>query len=91
MRFDHKVKYNGEYYDAGQEVPIGEPPVLEEEHEELPFSDYDIGFEEGPHQYTKEELQDMTVRDIKELAQDRGFEITKTLKEDVINEFLSRQ
>lgn len=91
MKFDHKVKYNQEYYDAWQEVPIGEPPILEEETEELPFSDSEIGIEDPPYQYTKEELKEMTVNEIKEIAENRGFEIKKTIKEDVINDFLSRQ
>lgn len=91
MKFDHKVKYNQEYYNAGQEVPIREPLVLEEETEELPFSDSEIGIEDPPYQYTKEELKEMTVNEIKEIAENRGFEIKKTIKEDVINDFLSRQ
>lgn len=33
----------------------------------------------------------MTVIDIKQLAADRGYAITKTLKADIISEFLEQQ
>ena len=41
--------------------------------------------------YTEDELNSMTVAAIKELASDRGYSIKKTLKADIIAEFLSQQ
>lgn len=90
MIYDHMVKFNGEYYEAGQEVPDGESSALP--FVELPpYSDPDIDFETGPHRYTEEELSGMTVKDIKRLAEDMGFSLKKTAREDVVNEFLEKQ
>lgn len=98
MKFDHVVKFGGEYYEAGQEVPIENPPVFPDEGqipfsdpEEDSFSDRDIELEEKPNRYTYDELDNMTVKRIRQLALDMGFEITKSSKDDVINEFLSKQ
>lgn len=41
--------------------------------------------------YTQEMLESMTVSKIKEIAEERGYKITKVIKADVINEFLSQQ
>lgn len=41
--------------------------------------------------YTQEMLESMTVNQIKEVAAERGYTITKVIKADVINEFLSQQ
>ena len=43
------------------------------------------------HEYTQEELSDMTIDQIKALATELGYTITKTLKADIIEEFLSQQ
>lgn len=97
MKFDYVVKHNGVYYEAGQEVPIGESPVsISKEKssdggQERLFTDSEINFESAPHKYTYEELKEIPVREIRKIAEDKGFEITKTIKEDVINEFLSKQ
>lgn len=90
MVYGHVVKYNGEYYEAGQEVPIGNSSELLK-NPELPFSDSDITFEEDSHKYTEEELLEMTVKDIKKLAEDMGFALKETARKDVINEFLKKQ
>ena len=53
---------------------------------------YDISemvFEEGT--YTQEELETMTIDQIKALATELGYTITKTLKADIIAEFLTQQ
>ena len=85
MRYDHIVNYNGRYYEAGEDVP---EPAPVPEHQ---FSDADITLETAPHVYTDEELWEMTVREIKQIAADKGITITKTLKDDVIKEFLGKQ
>lgn len=95
MRYDHVVKYNGEYYVAGEDVPIKEhlPDTLDtkEGFAEDEFSDNDITLETSKHIYTKEDLETMKTKDIKQLAEDMGIKITKVVKDDVINEFLSKQ
>lgn len=56
-------------------------PVIEEV-EEIPFS---------PKKYTAKQLESMTIAQIEQLAEDYGYEITKTLKGDIIEEFLNQQ
>lgn len=90
MIYDHIVKSNGEYYEAGQEVPEVESPASLSKEKSL-YSDSDINFETSPHRYTQEELSDMTVKDIRKLAEDMGFSLKKTAREDVVNEFLEKQ
>lgn len=85
MTYDHKVKFNGIYYEAGEEI------VMESENGNQPFLDSDIQFENSPHKYTYEELQENSVRKIRQIAEDMGITITKVIKDDVINEFLSKQ
>lgn len=90
MVYGHVVKYNGEYYEAGQEVPIGES-LSSVSNEKSLYSDPEINFETGPSRYTEEELSEMTVKDIRKLAEDMGFSLKKTAREDVVNEFLEKQ
>lgn len=44
-----------------------------------------------PKKYTNEELAAMTIDQIKAIAQKRGYNITKTVKEEIITEFLTQQ
>lgn len=90
MIYDHMVKFNGEYYESGQEVPDAESPTPIS-GKQIPYSDLDIDFETAPHRYTEEELSEMTVKDIKRLAENMGFPLKKTAREDVVNEFLEKQ
>lgn len=41
--------------------------------------------------YTEEELNAMTIAQIKALAEELGYTITKSLKADIIAEFLEQQ
>lgn len=41
--------------------------------------------------YTEDSLSDMTTKEIKALAADRGYKITKNSKADVIEQFLKQQ
>lgn len=43
MKYDHIVKYNGKYYDAGEEVPENEEPLSVDDTTEI--SDEDITLE----------------------------------------------
>lgn len=89
MKYDHVVNYNGVYYRAGEEVPI--PAPEEKTAPEEDFSDTEITLETDPHVYTDEELREMPVREIRQLAQDMGITLTRTIKDDVIKEFLEKQ
>lgn len=42
-------------------------------------------------EYTQEQLEAMTVNDIKSLAEEKGYTITKTLKAEIVEEFLQQQ
>lgn len=55
-------------------------PVIEVFDEEIPFEPY-----------TAKQLETMTIAQIEQLAEDMGYEITKTLKADIIDEFLEQQ
>lgn len=41
--------------------------------------------------YTQSELNDMTISEIMEIANERGYTKTSTLKADIIQEFLDQQ
>lgn len=56
-------------------------PVIEE-IEDIPFS---------PKKFTAKQLESMTIAQIENIAEEYGYEITKTLKADIIEEFLSQQ
>lgn len=47
--------------------------------------------EEIEEKLSYEDLSSMTVKQIKELAEQKGFAITKIIKDDVIAEFLEKQ
>lgn len=44
-----------------------------------------------PRTYTEEDLNSMTIADIKTLAEELGYKITQTTKADIITEFLAQQ
>lgn len=96
MKYDHVVKCNGVWYEAWEEVPINEPILdieLQDETMELPFSDNEIELEteSEPRKYTYEDLEPMTAKEIRKLAENKGIRITKSIKDDIINEFMSKQ
>jgi len=45
----------------------------------------------SPYLYSADELKAMTIAQIKALATELGYSITKTLKADIIEEFLQQQ
>jgi hypothetical protein len=69
MIYNHLVKYNGVYYPAGTDVPVGVKPVEEvkkvEEVEEVVV--------EIPT-YSKTEINRMSTADLKELAKEQGID-----------------
>lgn len=57
MKFNHLVKYNGKYYPAGTDVPVGETFVIEEKKEP---------------KYTKTDINRMSIAELKELSLANG-------------------
>ena len=101
MIFKYRVNYDGTYYEAGQDVPIetgknrdrqnvpaSSAPESPQEKAEPNIPDAP---QESVRRYTPEELEDMTVREIRAAASNLGFEIKKTSRDDVVNEFLEKQ
>lgn len=84
MIYDHIVKFSGRYYAAGENVP-------DDEEAKIPSSGTDNMNRDFHGSYTYEDLNSMTVKEIKKLAEEKGILITKVIKDDVINEFLSQQ
>lgn len=41
--------------------------------------------------YTAGELKDMTIKEIRKLAEGQGYEITRTAKKDIIEEYMRQQ
>lgn len=87
MKYDHVVKYNGIYYNAWEDVPIDEAGA----NEPLPFTEDDEISDSEVHKYTYDELYGMTVKEVRSIAENLGFTINKTLKDDVVHEFLTKQ
>lgn len=75
MIYDHMIKVNGKYYQAGEDVPEIDNGMAEEEIE-LPFSDSDIEFEEKENgkQYTKTDIKKMKIANLQSLASKVGIE-----------------
>lgn len=70
MKFSHLVKYNGVYYPAGTDVPVGNNnTVVAETKEEI----VEPIVEKQP-QYTKTEINRMPVDELRKLAMSTGVE-----------------
>lgn len=50
-----------------------------------------ISDDDSSRVYTREELESLTIARIKEIAGERGYTITASLKADIIDEFLEQQ
>lgn len=68
--YPYAVKFDGEYYDSGEDVP--EVEGMAKEETSLPFSDDDIVLE--TRKYTKSEIQRMNKAELQELARNTGVE-----------------
>lgn len=90
MKYDHIVKSGGVYYLAGEDVPDIKESQKDERSSSF-FNDENDGNGSGNHKYTCEELSEIPVRKIRQIAESRDIEITKTIKDEVIEEFLSKQ
>lgn len=71
MVYDHMVKVNGQYYEAGQDIPEIDTAGSDNS---LPFSDDDITLETKENKkYTKSDIQRMKTEDLKILASEVGI------------------
>lgn len=71
--YPYAVKHNGDYYEAGEDVPEIEDVAGSESS--LPFSDDDITFEtKEDKQYTKTEISRMSTAELQNLAAAEGIE-----------------
>lgn len=81
MIYKHQVKYNGKYYPAGTDVPVGGKPVEDKKAEkpkEDDFSQYmnapEIEEESTEVKHTKTEINRMPTADLKKLAKENGID-----------------
>ena len=73
MVYKHQVKYNGKYYPAGKDVPVGEKAV--ENKKEDDFAQYmNEPVESEEVTYTKTEINRMSTADLKALAKSKDVE-----------------
>lgn len=73
MVYDHMVKVNGQYYQAGEDTP--EIDDMAGGESSLPFSDDDITLEtQEDRQYTKTEINRMSTAELQNLAAAEGIE-----------------
>lgn len=73
MVYDHMVKVNGRYYQAGEDVP--EIDNMARDESSLPYSDDDITFEtQEDKQYTKTDINRMSTAELQNLAAAEGIE-----------------
>ena len=77
MKFKHLVKYNGEYYPAGADVPVGEKTVGETKKD---FSEHMTPpIETVENSYNKTEINRMPTSDLKKLAKKEGIKGTEEM------------
>ena len=68
MKFGHLVKYNGQYYPAGADVPVGDNPVKEVvEKDAKPIV-------EKQTDYTKTEINRLSTAELKALAKEQAID-----------------
>ena len=68
MKFSHLVKYNGQYYPAGADVPVGDNPVKEVvEKDAKPII-------EKQTDYTKTEINRLSTAELKALAKEQAID-----------------
>lgn len=94
MKYDHLIKYNGVYYQAGEDVPCN-PPILVDEND-VPKGTGTIDAEtvaevreEAGKHFTRTEISRMPVDELKAYAPKIGIEVTEEstgakLKEQII-------
>lgn len=88
--YPYVVKSNGDYYEAGEDVP--EIDDMAEDEDALPFSDDDITLEtKTDKSYTKTDIKRMKLAELQELASeneiDGAYEMTGEELKDTLIEF----
>ena len=74
MKFRHLVKYNGVYYPAGADVPVGEDnPVVTKAKEEV-VAEVEQPIVEKQPQYTKTDINRMSTAELKSLAKEQAID-----------------
>lgn len=86
MIFKHLVKYNGVYYPAGMDVPVGETkPVEKKVVEET------VAVEQPKEDnLTKTDINRMSTADLKKLAKENGLDESMSgseIKKELIKKF----
>ena len=78
MIYRHQVKYNGKYYPAGIDVPVGEQSVENKNIED--FSKHmNPPVETDGNSYNKTEINRMSILDLKKLAKKQGIKGTEEM------------
>lgn len=85
-KYPYIVKYNGEWYDAGEDVPETEDVAVDESS--LPHSDDDIDFETQEKTYTKTDINRMNKAELQELARSTGVEGADDMTGTELKEYL---
>ena len=84
MVFKHLVKYNGVYYPAGADVPVGDKPVDNKKK-----ADEVVEEKATPEdKFTKSEITRMSTADLKEVAKLNGIENAEDMTGAKIKEVL---
>ena len=94
MKFDHMVKYNGVYYATGEDVPMEKEIAVEEKATVKEIVETEEGLETSPssHLYTKSELEAMSVKEMRKIASEKGFDLpTGINKAETVIAFLNAQ
>lgn len=66
MKFDHKVKYNGVWYEPGEEIEEGANKSASSDFSEFMTPPVESN-------YTKTEINRMPVDELRKLAKEQGF------------------
>ncbi len=74
MIFKHQVKYNGKYYPAGTDVPVGVKSVENKKVEDDFAKHMNPPVENTEVSYTKTEINRMSTAELKEVAKSNGVE-----------------
>lgn len=87
MVYDHMVKVNGQYYQAGEDVP--EIGYMAGDKNSLPYSDDDITLETQEEKpYTKSDIQRMKKAELLEIARNIGVEGADDMTREELSEYL---
>lgn len=86
MVYDHMVKVNGQYYQAGEDVPEID---MAESESPLLYSDNDITLETQEEKpYTKSDIQRMKKAELLEIARNTSVEGADDMTREELAEYL---